>query len=61
MARLEKQLTRLHAEEASLHTELAAHASDFERLAELDTRLRAVTAERESVEEAWLEAAELAE
>jgi ATP-binding cassette subfamily F protein uup len=61
MARLEKQLARLHAEEDSLHAELVTHASDFERLAELDARLRTVTAEREALEEQWLEAAELAE
>jgi ATP-binding cassette subfamily F protein uup len=46
MARLEKQLARLQREEEALHTELAAHASDFEKLAELDTRLTAVTASR---------------
>ncbi len=59
LARVEKQLARLQTQEARLHDELAAHASDFERLAELDTRLRAVVAEREALEEEWLEAAEL--
>jgi ATP-binding cassette subfamily F protein uup len=61
MARVEKQLTRLQAEEESLHAELVTHASDFEKLAALDQRLRAVVAEREALEEQWLEAAEAAE
>jgi ATP-binding cassette subfamily F protein uup len=61
MARLEKQLARLHAEEQRLHEQLAASAEDFERLAELDVRLRAVAAERELLEEEWLVVAEVAE
>ncbi len=54
MARVEKQLARLHAEEELLHAQLVEHASDFERLAQLDARLREVTAEREALEEEWL-------
>ena len=61
MARVEKQLARLQAEEEELHAALVRHASDFEKLGELDVRLRAVTAEREALEEEWLEAAEAAE
>ena len=61
MARLDKQLARLQAEEERLHAELVTHASDFEKLAELDVRLRAVTSERDGLEEEWLAAAEQAE
>jgi len=61
MARVEKQLARLHAEEEQLHAQLVEHASDFEKLAELDSRLRQVTAEREALEEEWLAAAEVVE
>jgi ATP-binding cassette subfamily F protein uup len=61
LARLDKQLARLQAEEERLHGGLAEHAADFEKLAELDTRLRAVVAEREALEEEWLAAAELLE
>jgi len=61
MARVEKQLARLHAEEEQLHARLVEHASDFEKLAELDSRLRQVTAEREALEEEWLAAAEVVE
>jgi ABC transport system ATP-binding/permease protein len=61
LARLDRQLARVQAEEERLHEGLAEHAADFERLAELDVRLREVVAEREGLEEEWLEAAELLE
>jgi ATP-binding cassette subfamily F protein uup len=43
--------------ERALHAELAEHAADYEKLAELDAALRAVSAEKEALEEEWLEAA----
>ena len=61
MARVEKQLARVQTEEEELHAQLVSHASDFEKLAELDKRLRAVTEERDALEEEWLVAAELTE
>ncbi|TDO45861.1 ATP-binding cassette subfamily F protein uup [Kribbella sp. VKM Ac-2527] len=59
--RIERQLSKLGQLEAKLHDQLAAHAADYERLAELDTELRKLTEEREELETAWLEAAERAE
>jgi ATPase subunit of ABC transporter with duplicated ATPase domains len=59
MARLERLLSRLAEQEERLHAELAVHATDHEKVLELDTRLRAVAAEREQVEQAWLEAADV--
>ena len=58
--RLERRLERLADREAELHDLMAAHATDHERLLELDAELRAVRAEREQVEEQWLELAETA-
>jgi ABC transport system ATP-binding/permease protein len=55
LTRLERQLAQLERREARLHEELAAHATDFARVAELDAQLRTVVAERESAEHAWLE------
>ena len=46
----------MQQQEQALHGELAANASDFERLAALDARLRGLVAEREALEEEWLEA-----
>ncbi|MDG4768066.1 ABC-F family ATP-binding cassette domain-containing protein [Solwaraspora sp. WMMD406] len=58
LARLERQVGKLEQQEAALHDELARHATDFERVAELDARLRQVQAERGRVEEEWLALAE---
>ncbi|MFP5347876.1 MAG: ABC-F family ATP-binding cassette domain-containing protein [Actinomycetes bacterium] len=60
MARLERQLSRLAEREARLHDQLTEQATDHERVLALDAELRAVHAEREQVEEAWLAAAEIA-
>ncbi|MEV6282017.1 ABC-F family ATP-binding cassette domain-containing protein [Kribbella sp. NPDC051770] len=59
--RIERQLSKLSDTEKKLHDQLATHASDYGRLAELDTELRKLTEEREELELAWLEAAERAE
>ncbi len=55
VARIEKQLARVDDREAKLHAQLAEHAADYEKLAELDVALREVTAEKQSLEEEWLE------
>jgi ATP-binding cassette subfamily F protein uup len=61
VARLDRQLARLAEREAALHAELAAHAVDYEKLAELDAQLKAVVAEKDALEEEWLEAAAVLE
>jgi ABC transport system ATP-binding/permease protein len=61
MARIDRQLTKLGNREAELHTQLVDAANDYERLAELDAALREVTAEKETLEDEWLEAASLLE
>ena len=60
MARLERQLSRLAAQEEKLHAQLAEKATDHEAVLELDSRLRALHDERAVLEEQWLDAAELA-
>jgi ATP-binding cassette subfamily F protein uup len=60
-ARLERALERLTAREQALHADMAAAATDHERLRRLQAELDAVAAEREDAEAAWLEAAETAE
>jgi ATP-binding cassette subfamily F protein uup len=57
-ARLERALEKSEAREAGLHEAMAAAATDHERLRELDEELRALRAEREELEHAWLEASE---
>ncbi|WP_067641335.1 ABC-F family ATP-binding cassette domain-containing protein [Actinomadura latina] len=56
--RLERRLEKLAAQEARLHEQLAAHATDYAKLQELDARLREVQAEAAGVEEEWLMLAE---
>jgi len=58
MQRLERQIDRLTAREGELTGELAASASDYEKLIELGAQLRAVQEEKASLEERWLVVAE---
>jgi ATPase subunit of ABC transporter with duplicated ATPase domains len=54
LGRLEREIGRLERRAAELHEQMAAHATDYAKVTELDERLRAVRAELERVEEAWL-------
>src|SRR5581483_11258971 len=54
LARLERQVGKLTEREATLHEEMARHATDYAKVTELDAALRAVRAEREQAEEDWL-------
>ena len=61
LARIDRQLVRIAQRESELHALLEQHASDYEKLAELDVQLRDVLAEKEALEEEWLDAASLLE
>jgi len=54
LQRLERQLERLSAREAELAAELAANATDYEKLTELGAELKATQAEKADLEERWL-------
>jgi ATP-binding cassette subfamily F protein uup len=54
LQRLERQLDRLSAREAELTDELAASATDYERLTSLGAELRAVQTEKSDLEDRWL-------
>ncbi|MFT4041607.1 MAG: ABC-F family ATP-binding cassette domain-containing protein [Gordonia sp. (in: high G+C Gram-positive bacteria)] len=58
MNRLERRLEQLSTREEQLHIELAAAATDPDRLVTLGAQLRAVTQEKDEAEIAWLEVAE---
>jgi ATP-binding cassette subfamily F protein uup len=58
LGRLERAMERLGRREVELHTALAEAATDHQRLQALDAELRAVVAEKESAEAAWLTLAE---
>jgi len=57
LQRLERQLDRASAREAALSEELAANATDYEKLTELGAQLRTLQAEKTGLEERWLEVA----
>ncbi len=59
LTRIERRLEKIAAAETSLHDQLATHASDYAKVAELDGTLRELAAEKAVLEEEWLAAAEL--
>ena len=54
LARIERRLDRISALEKELHDRMAAAATDYEKVAELDAQLRELTEERDRLEEEWL-------
>jgi ATP-binding cassette subfamily F protein uup len=54
LQRLERQLERLSAREAGLTADLAANATDYEKLTKLGADLRAVQSEKSDLEDRWL-------
>jgi ATP-binding cassette subfamily F protein uup len=54
LQRLERQLDRISAREAELSEQLAANATDYEKLTSLGAELRAAQAEKSDLEERWL-------
>ncbi|MFJ3220101.1 ABC-F family ATP-binding cassette domain-containing protein [Kitasatospora sp. NPDC086801] len=58
MQKMERQIAKLDQKESKLHAQLAEHAADFSKVAELDAQLRAVREEKEELEMSWLELAE---
>jgi ATP-binding cassette subfamily F protein uup len=54
LTRLERRVETLQRREAALHEQLARHATDYAKVADLDAELRGIVAEREAAEEAWL-------
>ncbi|MDT0309103.1 ABC-F family ATP-binding cassette domain-containing protein [Streptomyces sp. DSM 44917] len=56
--RIERRLDRIGEQEAALHEEMAAVATDFQRVAGLDAQLRELTEERDALETRWLELAD---
>jgi len=58
--RIERRLERIAALEADLHGRMAEQATDHTAVLALDAELRALAAERDQLEAAWLEAAETA-
>jgi ABC-type multidrug transport system ATPase subunit len=58
LARLERQLSKLEDRIFKINESLAEHGSDYDKIMDLDARLKAAQTERAQVEEAWLELAD---
>ena len=56
--RIERQMEKIEDRIAALHEQMALHSSDYAKIAELDTQLRTLHADKASLESAWLEAME---
>jgi ATP-binding cassette subfamily F protein uup len=54
LARIERRLSRIAAEETALHESMAAVATDHEKVLALDEQLRALAQEKAMLEEQWL-------
>lgn len=61
MSRVERSLAKLAEREERLHAKIVEAAADHVRAAELDVELRALRAEKDELEAAWLAAAEQVE
>jgi ATP-binding cassette subfamily F protein uup len=59
--KLERRIEKLEAREATIHEQMAGAATDVGRLRELTAELASVTAEKDDVEAAWIEASEAIE
>jgi ATPase subunit of ABC transporter with duplicated ATPase domains len=60
LARLEQQIVRIEERIAALYDEMTAAASDYQRLADLQREIELISADKDELELAWLEAADVA-
>jgi septal ring factor EnvC (AmiA/AmiB activator) len=59
IARIERRLSRIADQETVLHQRMSEQATDHQAVAALDAELRALAVEKDELEAAWLEAAEI--
>lgn len=58
LARVEREVDKLAAQAEDLHVQLSAHATDHEKVLELDARLREINERRDELEQRWMELAD---
>ncbi|MFJ8825673.1 ABC-F family ATP-binding cassette domain-containing protein [Streptomyces sp. NPDC102467] len=58
LQKIERQLSKVNDKETKLHAQIADNATNFAKVAELDTELRELVAERDDLEMRWLELAD---
>ena len=57
LTRIERRVEKLQSEEGRIHALMAEAATDHSKITALDAELRQVIAEREALEEEWLDVA----
>ena len=55
LGRVEREITRLDKEHEQVLADIAERAADYDAVAELDTRLRAIESRKAELEDLWLE------
>lgn len=55
LTRLERQLSKANQQRADIHQQMAESATDFEKISQLDLRLRSIDQDIASIEESWLD------
>jgi ATP-binding cassette subfamily F protein uup len=58
LTRVEREMARLDKEHEQVLADIAAHASDYDKVAALDGRLREIEARKTELEDTWLELSE---
>ena len=59
IARIERRLSRIADQESALHAKMSEQATDHQAVIALDAELRALAAEKDELETAWMDAAEI--
>ena len=59
IARIERRLSRIADQESALHLKMSEQATDHQAVLALDAELRALAVEKDELESAWMEAAEI--
>lgn len=58
LQRIERQLDKMSTRETALHGQIAESATDFDKVAKLDSELRELVVQRDELEMRWMELAE---
>ena len=59
IARIERRLSRIADQETALHQKMSEQATDHQAVLALDAELRALATEKDELEAAWMDAAEI--
>lgn len=59
IARIERRLSRIADQESALHLKMSEQATDHQAVLALDAELRALAVEKDELESAWMDAAEI--